>query len=196
MRALLYARVSTTNKGQDWASQIEELERVALQRGWEIVGRFHDEISGSKDSRPGLNRALELCRAGRVDVFAAVSADRIARSLLHLLRLVGELDALKVKIACPRDGGLLDTTTPAGMAFIQVRGVFAELERRFAGERVKEALATKRARGVKLGRRRTLDYSKVDQARELRAGGASWRTLAKTLGGSRGAWSRLLARAS
>lgn len=195
MRAVLYARVSTANKGQDWQAQIEELERVAAQRGWTIVGRFHDQASGAKDSRPGLNRSLELCRAGRVDVFAAVSADRMARSLMHLLRIVAELDALKVKIACPRDGGLIDTTTPNGMAFLQVRGVFAELERRFAADRVKEALATRRARGVRLGRPRSINYDLEPVARQMRADGKSWAEIAGELGGTAGAWSRRLGRA-
>jgi len=194
-RALLYARVSTADKGQDWHAQLEELQVVAGQRGWEVVAEFHDQVSGAKADRPGLRAALARCRAGGVDIFAAVSTDRIARSVKNLLDLVDELEALGVKLAATREGAI-DTTTPQGRAFMQVRAVFAELERRLTGERIKEGLAVRRARGVRLGRKPTIDYSKLPRARELRARGASWGQIKAELGGTRGAWQAALSRAA
>ncbi len=191
-RALLYARVSTADKGQDYTAQLEELRRVAEQRGWEVVGEFHDVTSGAKASRPGLDAAIARCRAGEVDIFASVSTDRFARSVQNLLELVGELEACGVKLAATREGAL-DATTPQGKAFLQVRAVFAELERNLTRQRIREGLVIRRARGVKLGRRRRLDYAQITRAREMRA--ASWGQIASELGGSRGAWSRALSRA-
>ncbi|HYD01808.1 MAG TPA: recombinase family protein [Phycisphaerales bacterium] len=194
-RALLYARVSTADKGQDWHAQIEELERVADQRGWEVVGHYHDTTSGAKASRPGLDAAIARCRRGGVNIFAAVSTDRFARSVLNLLRLVGELEALGVKIAATREGAL-DTTTPQGRAFLVVRGAFAELERSLRAEGIREGLAIRRARGVKLGRPRGLDYSRLEDAKIHRMSGATWQTIADLYGGTPGAWSRALSRAA
>lgn len=196
-RALLYARVSTVDKGQDWHAQIEELRQVARQRGWEIAGEYSDTMSGAKASRPGLDAAIDACRAGKVDVFAAVSVDRVARSVFNLLRFVNELDALGVRLACTREGDT-DMTTPQGAAFLQMRGIFAELERKFRAQQIREALAVRRARGVKLGRRRTLDYTKLERARELRAKmpPISWTTIAGELGGTASAWQRAVSRAS
>lgn len=194
-RAVLYARVSTADKGQDWSAQIEELRLVAARRGWEIVGEYSDETSGLKAKRPGLGEAMRRARAGNVDILASVAVDRIARSLINLLHLVDELEELGVKLACTREGDT-DTTTPQGRAFLQARAIFAELERRLTAQRVREGLAVRRARGVKLGRRRTIDYSRTDRARELRAAGKSWSQIADELGGTPGAWSARLLRAA
>ena len=195
-RVLLYARVSTADKGQDYTAQFDELQRVAQQRRWRVVGQHHDVTSGAKARRPGLDAALARCRAGEADIFAAVSTDRFARSVLNLLQLAEVLDACKVQLAATREG-TLDTTTPQGRAFMQTRAVFAELERSLRAESVREGLAVRRARGIRLGRRpSTLDYGKLDQARQLRAQPtpASWTTIARTLGGTAGAWSRALLR--
>lgn len=194
-RALLYARVSTADKGQDWRAQHEEIEEIARARGWTIVEKFHDEASGAKADRPGLAAALARARRGGVDIFAAVSTDRFARSVLNLLQLVGELEACGVQIAATREGAL-DATTPQGRAFLTVRGAFAELERSLRAESVREALAVRRARGVKLGRRRTIDHELIPLAQQLRAKGRSWTTVARELGGSAGAWSAALSRAA
>jgi DNA invertase Pin-like site-specific DNA recombinase len=194
-RALLYARVSTADKGQDYRAQLEELEAVAQQRGWTVVAKFHDETSGAKASRPGLDAARAHARRGGVDVFASVATDRTARSVRNLLDLVDELEACGVKLACTREGAL-DATTPQGRAFLQVRAVFAELERNLASERVREGLAIRKARGVKLGRPRTIDHALIPLAQQLRAKQRSWTTIARELGGSPGAWSAALKRAA
>jgi DNA invertase Pin-like site-specific DNA recombinase len=194
-RALLYARVSTADKGQDWHAQLEELELVAVQRGWTVVDRFHDVTSGAKADRPGLSAAVARARRGGVDIFAAVTTDRFARSVRNLLDLVDELEAIGVRISCTREGAL-DATTPQGRAFLQVRAIFAELERNLTSERVREGLAVRRARGVQLGRPRTINHELIPLALQLRASKRSWSTIARELGGSPGAWSAALRRAA
>jgi DNA invertase Pin-like site-specific DNA recombinase len=194
-RALLYARVSTADKGQDYTAQLEELRAVAAQRGWDVVAEYSDVTSGKHALRPGLFEAVNRCRAGGVDVFAAVSTDRIARSVRNLLDLVEELEAVGVKLAATREGAL-DATTPQGRAFLQVRAVFAELERNLISERIREGLRIRKARGVVLGRRRTIDHAQIPRAQQLRARGKSWSQIAAELGGSGGAWSAALSRAA
>ncbi len=194
-RAVLYARVSTADKGQDHTLQLHELAGVVGQRAWKSVGIFWDIASGAKDDRPGLRDALDRCRRGGVEIFAAVSVDRVARSLPGLLKFVGELEALGVRLACTREGDM-DTTTPQGEAFLRMRGIFADLERKFIAQRIREALAVKRANGVQLGRRPTLDYKKLPKAKAMRGRGASWGKIAGELGGTPGAWSLAVTRAS
>lgn len=58
MRVAIYARVSTTN-GQSPEMQLAELREYASRRGWEIFAEYVDSgISGSKESRPELNRLM------------------------------------------------------------------------------------------------------------------------------------------
>jgi predicted site-specific integrase-resolvase len=58
-RAAIYARVSTTNHGQDVTLQTRELREYCERRGWQIVGEYVDTgISGAKDRRPELDRLM------------------------------------------------------------------------------------------------------------------------------------------
>jgi DNA invertase Pin-like site-specific DNA recombinase len=78
--------------------------------------------------------------------------DRLGRSLQDLVGFLTELRALGCHLYLHQQA--LDTSTPAGRAMFQMRGVFAEFERGIIRERVNAGLARARANGVKLGRRR------------------------------------------
>ena len=87
-RAALYLRVSTAS--QTTENQRIELERVAAQRGWEIVEVYEDAgVSGAKgrEQRPAFDRMLKDATQGRFDVLAAWSVDRLGRSLQGLSEL-------------------------------------------------------------------------------------------------------------
>lgn len=78
-RVGVYARVSTID--QDPASQLHDLRRYAEHRGWSIAEEFIDHgISGTKDSRPALNRMMAAARQRRFDVVLVWRFDRFARS--------------------------------------------------------------------------------------------------------------------
>jgi len=65
MRAAIYARVSTSNNGQDSSVQTREIREYCERRGWQIAGEYVDiGISGTKEKRPELDRLL----AERMDV--------------------------------------------------------------------------------------------------------------------------------
>jgi DNA invertase Pin-like site-specific DNA recombinase len=64
MKTALYARVSTTN-GQDPEMQLRELREYAARRGWEIADEYTDHgVSGSRESRPELNRLMPTLAGG------------------------------------------------------------------------------------------------------------------------------------
>ena len=87
MRAAIYARVSTSNHGQDVGMQTRELRQFCEARGWQFAGEYLDEgISGAKDSRPELNRLMADASRRRFDVVVVWKFDRFARSVSHLLR--------------------------------------------------------------------------------------------------------------
>lgn len=190
-RVVLYARISTTEKRQNWRVQLQELRQMATHRGWTVVAEFHDVASGRKDKRAGLAAAMKICRAGGADVFAVVDVDRIARSTLHFLRFLGELEAMKVRLACSRDGNF-DTTTPHGEAMLHMRAVFAQLEGRLIGQRIKETLAVKKSHGMKLGAPRQYDYAHLPTVIRLRRAKppTPWKKIAERFGGTHGGWQR------
>src|SRR5262249_47973048 len=57
IRVALYARVSTSNNGQDPQLQLRELREYAAHRGWKIASEYVDTgISGTREKRPELDR--------------------------------------------------------------------------------------------------------------------------------------------
>jgi DNA invertase Pin-like site-specific DNA recombinase len=183
MRAAIYARVSTTNHGQDVTLQTRELQQFAAARGWEITGEYVDAgVSGTKDSRPELNRLIADAHKRRFDVVCVWRFDRFARSVSHLLRALETFKALGIDFVSFSEQ--MDTSTPAGKMVFTVLGAVAELERSLIVERVRAGLRNARAKGKTLGRPRVaVDASRIAT---LRASGQPWRAIAKTLGVSVG----------
>ena len=68
MKAAVYARVSTSNHGQDVSKQTRELRQFCEARGWVVAGEYLDQgVSGAKDSRPELNRLMADAHKRRFD---------------------------------------------------------------------------------------------------------------------------------
>ena len=182
-RVAIYARVSTTNQGQDVSMQTWELLQFAEARGWTVAGEYLDEgISGAKDSRPELNRLMADAHKRRFDIVCVWRFDRFARSVSHLLRALETFKALGIDFVSFTEQ--MDTSTPAGKMVFTVLGAVAELERSLIAERVRAGLRNARSKGKKPGRPRVA----VDAARiaSLRASGASWQTITRQLGISAG----------
>jgi DNA invertase Pin-like site-specific DNA recombinase len=193
LRAALYARVSTTNHGQDVGLQLDELRQVAAQRGWEIAGEYIDRgISGSKEARPALDRMMADAQAGRIDVVAIWKLDRLGRSLRNLLVLIESLTAAGVDLASVRDPGM-DTTTPTGRLLLQLLGCFAEYERQLLRERVIAGVRRAQAAGKHCGRPRV--EMDLRPALAMLSQGHGLKTTAKALGVSRATLRRRLAEA-
>jgi DNA invertase Pin-like site-specific DNA recombinase len=183
MRAAIYARVSTTNHGQDVTLQTRELQQFAQARGWDIAGEYVDAgVSGTKDSRPELNRLIADAHKRRFDVVCVWRFDRFARSVSHLLRALETFKALGIDFVSYSEQ--MDTSTPAGKMVFTVLGAVAELERSLIVERVRAGLRNARAKGKRLGRPRVV----VDASRiaTLRAEGLSWAKIGERLGVSEG----------
>jgi DNA invertase Pin-like site-specific DNA recombinase len=177
-RVALYARVSTSNGHQDPEMQLRELREFAEHRGLSVIGEYVDRMTGSKDSRPSLNRLMADASQRKFDVVLVWKLDRFGRSLRHLVNAIAELEALGVAFVSFRDN--LDLTTPSGRLMFHVISAMAEFERALIQERVRAGLRNAKAKGKKLGRPR----AEIDQSRvaALRTSGASWRSIAQSLG--------------
>jgi DNA invertase Pin-like site-specific DNA recombinase len=159
--------------------QLSELREYAARRGWEIIGEYVDEgVSGSKESRPALNRMMADARRRRFEIIACWKIDRFGRSLKHLVNALSDLEAIGVGFISLRDS--LDLTTPSGRLMFQIVGAMAEFERSLIQERVCCGLKNARAHGKQLGRpRRIVDR---DRVLHMKAKGMSLRSIADELG--------------
>jgi DNA invertase Pin-like site-specific DNA recombinase len=133
MRAVLYARVSTTDK-QDPEMQLAELREYASRRGWELYGTFVDRTSGSRESRPALDEVMSLCRQRKADVVVVWKLDRLGRSLKHLVNILAEWETLGVAFISLRDN--LDLTTPSGKLMFHVIGASRNFRTSTAGKSI------------------------------------------------------------
>ena len=150
-RVAIYARVSTANHGQDVTLQTRELEQFAQARGWQVVNSYVDAgVSGSKDSRPELNRLMADAHKRRFDVVCCWRFDRFARSVSHLLRALETFKALGVEFVSLSEQ--VDTSTPTGKMVFTVLGAVAELERSLIVERVRAGMRNALAKGKRIGR--------------------------------------------
>src|SRR3981189_1047557 len=178
-RVAIYARVSTTNHGQDVSMQTRELKQFAEARSWTVAGEYVDAgVSGAKDSRPELNRLMADAHKRRFDVVCVWRFDRFARSVSHLLRALETFKALGIDFVSFSEQ--MDTSTPAGKMVFTVLGAVAELERSLIVERVKAGLRNAKAKGKRLGRpKRIVDARKLTG---LRARGFGWKKISREMG--------------
>ncbi len=183
MKVAAYARVSTSNNGQDPEVQLRELREYVARRGWKLAGEYVDVgISGTKEKRPQLDRLMADAHRRKFDAVVVWKFDRFARSVSHLLRALETFKALGIEFVSLSEQ--MDTSTPTGKMVFTVLGAVAELERSLIAERVRAGLRNAKAKGKKLGRPRLVaDRSQIAR---LRAQGRSLREIATELGCSPG----------
>jgi DNA invertase Pin-like site-specific DNA recombinase len=179
MRAALYARVSTHDKGQDPNVQLKPLREYCKQRGFEVAGEFVDVgVSGSKDRRPELDRLMDMARKRKINCLLVWKLDRFGRSLKNLINQLSELEGLNVAFISLQEN--LDFTTPTGRLLFGIVGAMAEFERSLIVERVKAGIVNARSKGKQIGRK-PIDPISIGKMIELRAKNLSYEKISKEL---------------
>jgi DNA invertase Pin-like site-specific DNA recombinase len=151
-----YARVSTEEQHLD--AQTSALEAAGAER------IFAEKVSGTKKSRPELDRMIEQLRDG--DVVVVTKYDRLSRSLQDLLSIVEAVGAQGAGFRSLAED--IDTTTPAGRLVFHVFASIAQFERERISERTKEGLAAARKRGRIGGRPNALSSERRAEVARMR----------------------------
>jgi len=137
-----YARVSTTD--QDLGSQTVKLTEAGVLQ--EDV--FSDiGISGSKKSRPGLDRLLSIVQPG--DEVVVFRMDRLGRSLKNMIELADDLHQREITIVSVGEG--IRTDQALGRMMMQLFSLLAEWERTYIIERINAGIAKAKKFGTKSG---------------------------------------------
>jgi DNA invertase Pin-like site-specific DNA recombinase len=187
VKAAIYARVSTDLQSPEM--QVFELREYCRRRGCEVAGEFIDlAVSGSRESRPALNRLWADARRRRFDAVVVYRYDRFARSLRQLVSALDEFRGLGIDFVSLHEG--VDTSTPNGRLVFGIFATIAEFERELIRERVRAGMRNARAKGKQIGRRRAV--FDADQARSLLASGQSLAQVGAIMGVSASTvWRRL-----
>ena len=192
MRAACYIRVSTAE--QNSALQVAELQQYITARGWELVAVYEDTMSGSKSSRPGLNRMMADARARRIDAVCCWKLDRFGRSMVDCLNHIQTLESCGVRFIAITQGLDTDQQNPASRFLLHVLGAAAEFERSLIRERVSAGMRAAKNAGKAMGRPRLI-FNR-DEVHELRHKGMSIAGISQELGIGVGTVARTLAGAA
>lgn len=168
-----YGRVSTADQNAD--SQRDALTKAGVDQ------IFLDTFTGTKSSRPQLDRMKEQLRSG--DTIVITRLDRLGRSTKDLLNLVSDLKEQGVNLEVIEQN--INTSTPEGKLFFTLVASFAEFEREIMRARTIDGLASARARGRVGGRKPAMTQAKINTARQMYSEGKYVKEIAEVLGVSR-----------
>lgn len=177
-----YARTSTL----DQKAGLEAQERDLASAGCERI--FVEQVSSvDVAQREKLAEALAYAREG--DTLIVTKLDRLARSVAHLVEILGQLEAKGVALRVLAMG--IDTSTPTGKLMLTILGGVAEFEREIMLERQREGIAKAKAAGKYRGRKPTA-RARADEVLELHRNGVGGTEIAKRLGIGRASVYRII----
>ena len=142
-----YARCSTSDSKQDIDRQVRELKAAGATRIWM---EYEHGDAAVKDQQEAM---LEATKPGDTIIVSEVS--RLARSVRQLCAVI---DCIRDKHLCLIILGSItmdcrmDTPDPMTEAFLQIAGVFSQLELSMIRQRVKSGMANAKAKGKQIGR--------------------------------------------
>lgn len=162
-----YARVSSIDQNLS-------IQEAALRAAGATIIRGEKKSGTTTKGRDELATLIEFARAG--DTIMVTRIDRLARSIVDLAQIVRTLESKGVHLKATEQP--IDTSSPAGRAFLQMLGVFAEFETAIRRERQLEGVAKAKANGVYKGRKPSID---ADRIKQLVAAGKGATEIAKEL---------------
>jgi DNA invertase Pin-like site-specific DNA recombinase len=156
-------------------SQIRILKTYCEQNGYKNAEFFTDEgISGTKSSRPALDRMMVAVDNDEISSVVVYSFSRFARSTTHLLNALQIFKKKGVHFTSISEK--IDTNKPIGVAIFSILASIAQLERDLISDRVKIGLQNVRAKGKLIGRKKMRDS---DLIRKLLKSGLTYRAISK-----------------
>ncbi len=155
-------------------SQVRVLRQYCEQNNINNVEFFTDEgISGTKASRPALDRMMAAVEADEISSVVVYSFSRFARSTTHLLNALQTFKRKNVHFVSLTEK--IDTNSAVGIAIFSILASISQLERDLIADRVKIGLANARAKGKLIGRKKLRDS---DLIRKLLKSGLTFRQVA------------------
>lgn len=163
MRLFGYARVSTSQQSLDIQTKALIEAGVAKHR------LFTDKESGSHINREGLQ--LLKVKVEKGDIILVKKLDRLGRDTADMIQLIKEFDSMGVAVRFLDDG--ISTEGSMGKMVVTILSAVAEAERQRILERTNEGRQEALLKGVKFGRKRSVDRERILKLRESGLGGTA-----------------------
>jgi DNA invertase Pin-like site-specific DNA recombinase len=159
--AVAYTRVSTAQQGRSGLgldAQQAALTRFAEAEGFDLIETFTEVETGkgadALDRRPQLSAALAAARKLKAPIIVA-KLDRLSRDVHFISGLMTHRTPFIVA----------ELGADADPFMLHLYAALAEKERRLISQRTKDALAAKKAQGVKLGGLNAKGVANRDEAK-------------------------------
>ena len=179
MRAAIYARVSTRDKGQDVENQLIQLREYCSRQNW-THAEYIDQASGKTDERQAFKQLFTDGSRRKFDVILVWALDRFTREgVLETFQHIERFRRWGIAFESYTEPHFR-TTGPAGELMLAVAAWIAKQERLKIGERTKAGMARAKAQGHIAGRRQVI--IPWSRAAKLREKGMSWREVGHKLG--------------
>jgi DNA invertase Pin-like site-specific DNA recombinase len=164
--AIAYTRVSTAQQGRSGLgleAQLAALVRFAMAEGYDLVETFQEVETGkgadALDRRPQLSAALKAAKQHKAPIIVA-KLDRLSRDVHFISGLMSHKTPFIVA----------ELGADADPFMLHLYAALAEKERRVISQHTKDALAAKKAQGVRLGGLNASGIKKRDEAIERAEG--------------------------
>ena len=183
MKAVIYARVSSTGERQNNDRQVGDLTDYAAYKNYDIVKVYEEKLTGAKKNkeRPVLVDALEYCRSNQVDILLVSELSRLGRNAFEILEVIKTFVDARINLYLQKEQfTLLDETGKPSLfapVMLATLATCAELERESIQFRLNSGRKRYIEAGGKLGRPEGTGMTKEEAAvkyrqliKELRSG--------------------------
>jgi DNA invertase Pin-like site-specific DNA recombinase len=177
-----YARTSTLDQKAGLEAQLRDLAKEGVEKV------FQEQVSSvDMTNREKLSEALDFLREG--DTLVVTKLDRLARSVAHLMEVLGAIEAKKANLRILSMN--IDTGTATGKLMLSIMGSVAEFERSIMLERQREGITKAKAAGKYTGRKPTAK-AKAGEVLRLHRKGLGGTAIAREVGIGRSSVYRIL----
>lgn len=149
-RVVLYARVSTDDKGQTNETQIRELREYCSRMGWTIAETYTDEQTARNDKRPGFRELKGRISEGDIDYVVARNQDRISREPADYQNFLDYCRTFRVRVRFSDNDAKPETAD--GVLFDSIQAGLAKADNIKRSTGTKKGMVTAKLNGIHCGR--------------------------------------------
>lgn len=170
VRCAIYTRKSSEEGlEQDFNSldaQREACEayiKSQMHEGWVLLDKQYNDggYSGGTMERPAFKELLKDIENDEVDIVVVYKVDRLTRSLMDFSKIIDVFDRHETSFVSITQQ--FNTTTSMGRLTLNILLSFAQFEREVTGERIRDKIAASKKKGMWMGGKVPLGYSKEDK---------------------------------
>jgi DNA invertase Pin-like site-specific DNA recombinase len=158
MKAAIYTRVSTSK--QNTSRQLKELEQKCESKGWKVLFKKSEVVSGSVpyNNRKSFSEVLVLCEERKFNLLAVHEISRLGRNTVDVLKCIQKLNSNSVAVYIMNIDLIIkpDRVDPSANLIVAVLASLATHEKELMQQRIISGL---KASDKKSGRREGDSYS-------------------------------------